>query len=846
MKRLSNILLIAILGLVFFGDLVVHPTQVLYADFSDLFAEHIPAKRFLVRSWQETGQIPLWCPHSFSGMPIISDIQVGAFYPPHFLLYLLPEEWIGSALSWLIVLHVIVAGWCMYAYAGSHLRPLGALTAAIGYMFAGKWMLHLLAAGHYITIGLAWLPLVLLLMEQAIRRRSLLRATWAGAVFAMLILGTHPQWTLYAGFFVTLWTFGTVLNKENGNRKEEEHAGSPPVGEPSSILHPPFSMLLLRRWLGYGLWCMLIAAGLTAVQLLPTMEAAGQSSRSGGIDTEYILVGGLRVVLFLIGPALDPFPPMLMWEDRGGQCLIWLIAAILAPLVCRERVRYQAGVCLFLFVFAAGGAFLFQFLPGFGWFRQPARILVVATLPMAFLAGAVTEALFDAAPKIAEDIARYRKLFLKIVLCAVLLVLGYIIRLHYQGSEIRFHIYWISLLITVPAAFWLLGRPSVLTKPMLQTAWLAILLLDLWALGRPFVAVRPEAEVYAPSACVRYLVENNLTLGRILDRDAWEKSASTPLGGGAPLALTERMEPVRGYNPLDIFRYKEYLQFISDEDEPLRPLEGTLMFPIIGNFPIVNKSLLDLLGTRYLVQPSEMPLEQPGWRKVYEDAAPEGFDLTIGGRVKLPSYTVYENPQALPRAFVVPYAEPLPQRATVLEGLKNTDFRQKVLLEGFEGNEVVSWWGGAGEDGGWRIEDRGWRIEDGEELIPSSIFHPPSSLHTTTSPPAAEIRQYLPNRVVIGVDGAMPGYLVLTDVWYPGWTCTVDGQTAPVLRADFLFRGVHVPAGEHEVVFTFAPESYRRGKMISLIGLGLVAGISAWSLLRRSLLAWTEHWYFGF
>ena len=665
MKRLSNILLIAILGLVFFGDLVVHPTQVLYADFSDLFAEHIPAKRFLVRSWQETGQIPLWCPHSFSGMPIISDIQVGAFYPPHFLLYLLPEEWIGSALSWLIVLHVIVAGWCMYAYAGSHLRPLGALTAAIGYMFAGKWMLHLLAAGHYITIGLAWLPLVLLLMEQAISRRSLLRATWAGAVFAMLILGTHPQWTLYAGFFVALWTFGATLKKEKGKMEDRgwrieglwQHRTLSILHPLSSILYPLSSMLssfftlhssffiLLRRWLGYGLWCMLIAAGLTAVQLLPTMEAAGQSSRSGGIDTEYILVGGLRVVLFLIGPALDPFPPMLMWEDRGGQCLIWLIAAILAPLVCRERVRYQAGVCLFLFVFAAGGAFLFQFLPGFGWFRQPARILVVATLPMAFLAGAVTEALFDAAPIIsenrgqrsevrklasnlrslisdlrpltseAEDIARYRKLFLKIVLCAVLLVLGYIIRLHYQGSEIRFHIYWISLLITVPAAFWLLGRPSFLTKPMLQTAWLAILLLDLWALGRPFVAVRPEAEVYAPSACVRYLVENNPTLGRILDRDAWENSASTPLGGGAPLALTERMEPVRGYNPLDIFRYKEYLQFISDEDEPLRPLEGTLMFPIIGNFPIVNKSLLDLLGTRYLVQPSEMPLEQPGWRK---------------------------------------------------------------------------------------------------------------------------------------------------------------------------------------------------------------------------------------
>src|SRR5205823_2423147 len=50
--------------------------------------------------------------------------------------------------------------------------------------------------------------LVLLWFEQAINRRSFVRATWSGAAFAMIVLGTHPQMTLYAGLFVALWSFG--------------------------------------------------------------------------------------------------------------------------------------------------------------------------------------------------------------------------------------------------------------------------------------------------------------------------------------------------------------------------------------------------------------------------------------------------------------------------------------------------------------------------------------------------------------------------------------------------------------------------------------------------------------
>lgn len=133
------ILLLAALGLLFFAPLAARPTRVLYSDHSDMLAYQLPMERFLVRSWQETGETPLWIPYSFGGMPFIHDIQVGASYPPHLPLRLLPEARLGAALSWLVVLHVLAAGWSMLAYARDQgLGPAGATVAALGYMFAGK------------------------------------------------------------------------------------------------------------------------------------------------------------------------------------------------------------------------------------------------------------------------------------------------------------------------------------------------------------------------------------------------------------------------------------------------------------------------------------------------------------------------------------------------------------------------------------------------------------------------------------------------------------------------------------------------------------------------------------
>jgi hypothetical protein len=153
----------------------------------------------------------------------------------------------------------------------------------------------------------------------------------------------------------------------------------------------------------------------------------------------------------------------------------------------------------------------------------------------------------------------------------------------------------------------------------------------------------------------------------------------------------------------------------------------------------------------------------------------------------------------MPRASFVFEASPLPERSGVLAALKQTDFHHQVLLEDF---------------------------------TPS----PQREQTKATAERAVTITTYEPDKVVIQVDDGPPGWLVFTDVWYPGWSCTVDGQATLVHRANFLFRAVAVAAGQQEIVFTFALPGYDLGKRISTCALaGTVAlGLCslAWPRLR--------------
>lgn len=76
--------------------------------------------------------------------------------------------------------------------------------------------------------------------------------------------------------------------------------------------------------------------------------------------------------------------------------------------------------------------------------------------------------------------------------------------------------------------------------------------------------------------------------------------------------------------------------------------------------------------------------------------------------------------------------------------------------------------------------------------------------------------------VVIRVSAPAPGFLYLADQYFPGWTARVNGTQTEILRANYTFRVVEVPAGESEVVFDYRPASFSRGRLISLVTLAAV------------------------
>ena len=78
-------------------------------------------------------------------------------------------------------------------------------------------------------------------------------------------------------------------------------------------------------------------------------------------------------------------------------------------------------------------------------------------------------------------------------------------------------------------------------------------------------------------------------------------------------------------------------------------------------------------------------------------------------------------------------------------------------------------------------------------------------------------------QIELSTESDFNGYLVVADQYYPGWHASLDGLDKPILRANYIQRAIALPAGKHKVVFSYKPESYRIGLLISSIALGLLA-----------------------
>lgn len=143
-----------------------------------------------------------------------------------------------------------------------------------------------------------------------------------------------------------------------------------------------------------------------------------------------------------------------------------------------------------------------------------------------------------------------------------------------------------------------------------------------------------------------------------------------------------------------------------------------------------------------------------------------------------------QRPNAFPKAWFCTRAIPAPPRQTLqLIDKPSVDLKQTVLLE-------------PGAD------------------IPYAF--PMESRNDV------KVLSYADNEVRLRVSTTTPGWVVINDHFAPGWHCTVNGGPAEILRADRLFRAVHLPAGEHDVRYWFWPDNLTRGFWVG--GVALLAG----------------------
>ena len=96
------------------------------------------------------------------------------------------------------------------------------------------------------------------------------------------------------------------------------------------------------------------------------------------------------------------------------------------------------------------------------------------------------------------------------------------------------------------------------------------------------------------------------------------------------------------------------------------------------------------------------------------------------------------------------------------------------------------------------------------------------------------IKSYAPNHLVYEANSDKGGVLVFSEIYYPEWTATVDGQKVDIGRVNYVLRAINVKPGKHEVVLDFHPTSIRTTEGVAYASYGLLAVLIAVGILVES------------
>lgn len=716
----------------------------------DAKAHFLPQVQFLARSLA-AGESPFWTPFVFSGHPQIADPQAMVFSVPMLALATLnpsPGPWAFDATVHIGVLigMMALALWCRDQ--GWH--PAAALLAALAFGFgaAMAWRIQ-----HTVQVlSLAHLPLVMLLVERALQRGSIVYGLCAGVVASLLVLG-RDQVAFLSVYFLIGYVLWRVFR----------HPGRLASNVRRSIM--PLGTAVLA-----GLAVITIPIVLT-IALVETsnrpaidLVGAGRGSLHPGL-----LLTALIPDLFGASGRMEDYwgPPSFAWKGTGlfiaqnvGQLYIGAVPALLIlfgawrGLLVRGEIAFFTGAGVAVLIYALGWytpgfGLMHAWLPGVDLFRRPADAVFLIGFMGAVLAGYVAHVVLSEGAG-ARPALRIGGAGLTVVAAFVVATVLAVLMERVQQALAPWLVAAAIMALAafaIHAAVWLNPIRPIAAGMLLVGLTVADLAYSNGPNGA--TALPPDHyDVLRPGT-------DNETIARL--RALTEASSSATRRDRVELvglefhwpnaSLTHRLEHTLGYNPIRFGPYARATGAGDIAQPPGRRQGGRLLASY-------DSLLADMLGLRYIATGTRL-----------DDEAASGLRLVARTRDGF----IYENADAMARVRFVPDS-------------KTVDFTSIV------------------EAGEWpRFEpERTVLLEHNTASTPSL---------TGRAEGTARLMSYANTEIITETESDAPGYLILNDIWHPWWRAWIDGKQTEILRANVLFRAVMVPAGRHRVRFSFEPVS---------------------------------------
>ena len=896
--------------------------------------------------WQEAaealgqGRVPLWNPSLFMGAPFLANSQVGYFYPLNWPFWLLlPTPY---AASYSILLHLLLASLGVYQMGRRCLsltRP-ASLLAAVLFSLGG----YLTAQVEHINQvqGIAWLPWYFVVLcgwrpGMTNRRRAARVAASMAAILSLQILSGHTQTVFISLVAIAIWLLVILITDWQPDSISRE-------GGKSLAYFAKRAWLYARPVAAGGL----LAALMTAVQLLPTFELSQHSLRQGGLPVNEVLSFSLQPLL--LGQSLLPAYDRLVFTEYS---VFLPITALLLAAIGARRLWSQKVTRPFL-ILAATGLFLalgrfnplyypLAQLPGFDLFRAPARWSVLYALIIALLAAAGWQALSFTARRqapVSDSSKDSRALLIGVVLILLLVIWSIV-----SGSLAAYVpaapeavverptdatlSAWIGEAVLAGALLYLIIRGTVrtgLARWFILFGAIVVLFLSTrilpynnpttpeayFDLRAPISRISATGECGTGSESCQSDVSRLLGLSDIFfdvgDQAEIDSVYGEQLGttarfdytvaikqkeiAGPNLPLAYGLRSVDGFDGgvLPLSSYATLMRLVLPEG--VQAFDGRLREHLDA---IPEERWLDLFGARFIIT------DKVGdeWRQgVFFDMKHPVNVTRDAGPIEVGYLPAYEATELW---FI---ADGLPGTLSVLSGESNRwlltpeliepglwrvtfptpEAAQGITLNPCQDEELgepcsVSWRMRAlalvdERDGTfmpilagqYRLMHSGdvkvydnldvlaraflvfdWRFvrddESGLAIMQNEDFDPGQSAVVLGDGPPATVAgqgnvtfiEDHPERIVLRTESDAAALMLLTDAFYPGWQATVDGRPVPVNRTDILFRGVFVPAGEHEIVLEFRPASYLAGRIVTLIGLLMWIGLVVYAFFPRAV-----------